>query len=280
MEDVKGNTQAAIEAGKQLAAKTGEVIMVNDTPVMLVSRDVELKQFPEHRERPVRVEAGIQATSHTAFVDYFNRFKDKNSIIFFDLENHKIKGVLDYHETGDNEAANAANLPRHGKHTVTYDCPLTPEAKHWLEGNSKHMDQFLFAQFIETGMLEIVDPVAATMLEIASSLQAKSNVNFRSGLRLDNGAVNLSYQEDVQGSAGVDGNLQIPQKIVLNICLFRGDTVAYRIEANFRYRVAGGKLALWYELVRPHAALEDAVTAIAGKIKTGVGETSLFESKL
>ena len=111
------------------------------------------------------------------------------------------------------------------------------------------------------------------MLEIALTLEAKKKVNFVSGLRLTNGSNEFTYEEQVDGSAA-KGKLKIPEKISLGIPVFlNGDP--YKVEANFRYRIGdGGKLQMWYELVRPHVIIDDAVANLRDKIVAETGLTA------
>lgn len=246
---------------------------IQGTPFIIVPHGCELKTFPELRESPPHVNASVTVTSAAAFLAYFNRFANPDSTILVDIEKAKIHGVIDYHIQEDDIV-----LPQHGKHTVTYPCPLTPEAKKWFDNHKVAMNQADFAQFIEDGLLEIIEPSGSEMLEIASTLQAKNAVNFRSGVRLDNGQAQMTYEENIQGSAGVSGQLNIPQKIAIALRIFRGDDVAYRIEANFRYRIKEGKLSMWYELIRQHTAREDAVKQIIETIKNGMKQGHIIEA--
>lgn len=264
--------QSAINAGAAL--NTGKVIDIHGTPALVAAPGHTVHQFKELRERPERIAKTLKVTSHKSFVEYFNRFADEDSTIFIDYEKKRFVGELDYHQSGlhDNEGA------RHCAHKVSYDCPLTPEAMRWIENDGKPKSQFDFAQFIESGAPEIIEPQAAEMLEVALTLAATNSVNFRSAVRLQNGAQQFKYEENVQGQAGVAGQLEIPSKIALALKLFRGDEVAYRIEANFRYRIKEGQLVLWYELIRPHVALEDAVKAIAEKIEAEIKTGHIIEA--
>lgn len=271
-----GNVQAAIEAGQHMAHAAREVILIGGTPHIILPAGMTLNPLEKLRERPFHLEKTVNVSSHSDFVAYWNRFADKDSTIFYDTEKHQFIGVLDYHEDGagsvdDTDYANTSlNRPRFGLHKVIYNCPKTVEAQRWLNNSGRKMSQMEFAQFIEDGAPEIRDPDSAYMMEVATTLSAVNKVNFQSGVRLQNGAVSLTYQEDIQGSAGANGQLQIPTKIFIGLLLFRGDTEGYKLEANFRYRIEGGKLSLWYELVRSHVALEDAVKAIAKTIKEGI----------
>lgn len=257
-----------------IKAEIATLLNVQGTPAIIVPEGCTLETFEGLRKNPARVERIQSVTSAASFLAYFNRFANPSSTIFVDVEKAKINGIIDFH----GPQAGAEPIPHFCSHRVTYDCPLTPEAKKWFDSNRQQMNQTEFALFIEDGLLEIAEPAGAQMLEIASTLHAKTAVNFRSGVRLDNGQVQMTYEESVQGQAGTAGQLSIPQKIVLHLRIFRGDDVAYRLEANFRYRVKEGKLTMWYELIRPHVAREDAVKTIVKAIETGISTGHIVEA--
>ena len=260
-----------------IKAEIGQEFTVNGLPMVIIPEGADLKQFPDLRLAPIRIERMVIVTSALAFVDYFNRFADMDSTIFVDVEKRKFLGILDYH-IHHNIDAQGEPTPRHCSHKVAYDCPLTPEAKKWFDFNKKAMDQTEFASFIEDGILEITEPAGADMLKIASTLQAKNAVNFRSAIRLDNGQAQMTYEENIQGSAGVSGQLNIPQKITIVLRIFRGDISGYQLEANFRYRIKEGKLTMWYELIRPHMVIEDAVKEIGATIRTSITTGHMIEA--
>jgi len=255
-----------------ISASIGEEIVINGLPMVIIPEGAKLEVFPNLRQDPVRIERHVLVTSAISFLAYFNRFANPDSTIFVDIEKAKIKGILDYHIAGN------GGIPQHCVHIVSYDCPVTPEAKKWFDNSKQQMEQTQFAQFIEDGLLEIIEPSGSEMLEIASTLQAKNAVSFRSGVRLDNGQAQMTYEENISGAAGVSGQLTIPQKIVLVLRIFRGDESAYRIEANFRYRIKEGKLTMWYELIRPHIAREDAVKQIINSIQNGMATGHIIEA--
>lgn len=87
--------------------------------------------------------------------------------------------------------------------------------------------------------------------------EARQKVNFASGVRLQNGAHQLTYEETIEGSAG-KGQLTIPELIVIAIpVLLNGPR--YRVEARLRYRIKDARLTMWVELVRPHDILSHAI---------------------
>lgn len=156
--------------------------------------------------------------------------------------------------------------PGWGDHMAAYTCPLSVEWKTWTGSNGKQMSQADFSRFVEDNAPDCVSPSAADMIEIARSLEAKKSVNFSSAVRLDNGQSQLTYEETIQGTAA-KGRLVVPETFSIGIPVFESDG-RYAVTARLRYRIAeGGKLSLWYDLVRPHKIIEDAVKELRAVIE-------------
>ena len=149
-----------------------------------------------------------------------------------------------------------------------------------------------FAEFLEDNFLNIVEPDGATVLQAAAHLEAKKTVSFKSGVRLDNGAVQLSYEENVDGKGkgnlvnlsqftlgipveeNVDGkgkgNLVILSQFTLGIPVFEnGDPVA--VEARLRYRIKDDALTFTYLLNNPQKVLDAAFDAVLTKVQAETG---------
>ena len=138
--------------------------------MVVVPHGCKLESFPSLREYPSHTKANVVVYSAESFIDYLNRFKTALSVVFVDIENMVIRAVIDYHSD---------ESPNNCLHSVTYECPLTPEAKKWFDNDKKQMSQFEFASFIEENLLEVIEPSGSEMLEVASTLHAKNQVSFR-----------------------------------------------------------------------------------------------------
>lgn len=259
-EQLPNDADACLQAGVMIG--TQSLRDVQGVPTLLVPPNYTVKQYEHLLPAPVHTEKTVVCDTATSFIDYFNHFADDNSAIFCDTKAEKFTGVIDYHKT--NSAAWC-------KHRVIYICQRTNEANAWLNNDGKKMEQEDFAFFIENNALEIITPTAATMLEIATHLKAQKKVNFISGTVLSNGQQSIQYMEEIQGSAGVKGELQIPDIIELGMRIFEGGD-AYKLQARFRYRINNRKLVMWYDIIRPRqtlrAAVDDAYTVIKAGVKT------------
>lgn len=139
---------------------------------------------------------------------------------------------------------------------VTYKAELSREFSGWMKNDKQPMEQEAFAIFLEDNIEDVVEPSGDTLLSIALTLQAKTQVDFSSSKRLDNGQVQLAYTETVDARAGT-GAIEIPREFKIGCRLFKnGD--GYKIKARLKYRLGQGKVKFWYELDRPENAIEAA----------------------
>lgn len=147
----------------------------------------------------------------------------------------------------------------------------TPEWEHWTSRQGLR-DQQTFAETIEEGLKEIVSPSAAEMLELAQSFQASVSAKFKQGGQLSNGRRQFTYEEDIQASAGNEGQIIIPGEFRLSVTPFIGGEHV-DITARLRYRLppAGGALTIGYKLDRPHEAELAAFEAIRDAVGTHLG---------
>lgn len=250
------NIETAIDAGKKIAA--GNIIKINGHSTMLVPEGMTLQQFPELKEELERTQATVTTDDAESFIEYFNRYASDSSSIFLSAE--KFNGIIDYHS----EIA-----PAWCQHKVMFKPVTTTEWNKWSGANGHKFDQEEFAYFIEDCAEEIHNPPGAEMLEIATTLKAKSKVNFSSAKSLANGQTQLTYNEEIDGSAGAKGELKIPEIIDIGMRLYKGGD-AYAMKARFRYRIREGKIAFWYDLIRPSKTVDAAIDDITVNIKSKV----------
>ena len=271
MENTKtvSDIQAAIEAGKQLGAP--KVHKINGVPVVLATESIEVVALREFMERPNRIRQRVEVKDAESFIDYYNAFcPDGGGVVFCDTEHAEFVGVLDYHNH---------DLPNWCEHIVRFECTMTREWLEWTENDGQAMDQVKFAYFIEQHMDEIVKPKAAEMLEIVTTLKAKNKIAFESGIRLADGQVQLQYREEIDGQAGIKGELKIPEEFTLGIRVFEGEA-AYKVTARFRHRIREGKVMMWYDLVRPHNIVRDAVESIVDSITEKVAADLFLNGRI
>ena len=250
------NTQQLLDKMLKLGQSTGDVKNSGGLPFVVIPQDCEVQDlsaliYSRFAARPHRIIQAVTVQDVASFVAYYSLFSDPNSRIFADEPNSKVLAILDYHAAGEGS-------PRWGDHKLTLQLTASDEWKAWIgkNGQQAKMSQTDFAEFIEDHTPDIRQPDAATMLEMARTLQAKTDVDYSSAVRLNNGQVQLTYNEQVKGTFGA-GKVEIPESFLISIPVYTGSE-RVPITARLRYRLVSGKLSIWYDLLRYRDVIRDA----------------------
>lgn len=211
----------------------------------------------------------VAARTTAALVAYVSRHRTDDTSFFADVESGTVRAVIDWLPK---EPAGAHKL-----HHCVYAAPFSEEWKRWNAVNGKPLSQEVFAAFIEENRDDVVKPDGAEMLELAKTLDAKKKVTFKSGIRLDNGNVDLNFTDDTVATGGINGKIPIPTQIELGIPVFYGGD-RYRVMAFFRYRIPDGKLALWVDLHRIKHVRDAAFNDIIASVRNGCPGVPLYEA--
>ncbi len=252
---IKDALAAAVATGKPVSVDT-------DFPgqYALVPEGYELHDLQEYADVPRRVTGKVALTTVKSFLAYVERFQTPGTLVLADLAGQKFKAILDHAED--------ANSPGWGEHQATYHCPLGTAWKTWIKKDGNPMDQATFAQFIEDNLIDIASPSHTEILTVSKTLQAKKKVDFKSAVALNNGDVQFTYNETTDASAG---QISVPQTFTLGIPVFEGGA-PYEVTARLRYRINDeGKLAMWYDLLRPQRMVEDAFGEVEKLIRDKIG---------
>lgn len=254
------DVQAAISAGAAIAEPR---TIESKGMYAVVPEGWNLESLEEFQDTPARVREKLQVHDAQSFIDYINAFDvGATTVVFFDQEKERFAAVLDYHKPSNDPVAPPA--PAWCDHVVSFTCRRTVEFQTWMSANRKQMSQVEFARFLEENLPDVVEPEGARLLEIALTLEAKQDASYSSGVRLQSGAIQFTYDEEVRATSQ-KGSVEIPEQFVLGIAIHENGP-AYRIPVRLRYRLHDGKLVLWYEIVRPHRFLRDALNAIRDEI--------------
>jgi uncharacterized protein YfdQ (DUF2303 family) len=216
--------------------------------------------FNDFAGRPHRTKQNVTVLDPESFIKYWQTFSDSESRIFGDRDGRRLYGVIDYHQpTGG---------PRWLSHTCTLQLRHTEEWKTWTGKNETAMCQADMALFIEDNAPDVVDPSAATMMEIARTLSVNQDVTFDSSLRLTDGSVSFSYREETKAAAS--GTFKVPERFRILIPVFEG-MERVEIQARLRYRIPSGKLSMWYSLWRHAVAERLAFDQVMAKVSEACG---------
>ncbi len=253
------NASASIAAGVMIGAPRN---LSGHQPYALIPDGAKMEPIPrlDERERPEHTVAHPRFHDAPSFIAYVKRFATKDTVIFADsiAEQPVVVAILDYHEPGETAGDSKA---RFTSHRATFVPQLSAEWETWREKDTEVMDQVEFAKFIEDNLPDIQVPSGAEVLEMALTMEAKSEHYFKSSIRVQDGAQKLSFSEDVNAKAGNDGQITIPKEIKLLLRPFLS-SAGIEVKARLRFRPAGGKVTFWYELWRADQVLIDAFATL------------------
>jgi uncharacterized protein YfdQ (DUF2303 family) len=274
------NIPAIINAATELGAvknQKPEVKIINGIECLVKPNGevVPLVVSEKHLERPKRKRATASIYETVSFIDYVNRHKITGRTHIFGVATELGGGftaILDYHNEEPKGEITVApgEAPGWGQHVAQLELATTPEWKRWVTNNNKSLSQEAFAEHIEDNQLDIVEPAAADILDMAQLLQGKKTVTFKAGKNLRNGTVQLEYSEQIDAGRRDDA-MVIPDRFKLGIIPFVG-AFGVEIEGRIRFRIGdGGKLTFSYLLNRPYKVIEDAFKHTRHQIEAETG---------
>lgn len=210
-------------------------------------------------DRPKRKIGAVYVHDGASFAVYWAKHRvEGHSEIYADRDGRRFIAVLDAH---------AADTTDWGGHRLCLALCHSQAWQAWTAADGRYMAQEAFAEHLDDNRVDIREPAAAEMLEIAQTIQGTVKVDWQAGHRLADGQRRIGFVETNSASAGQRGELAIPTQITLGLPVFDGAEVAHQVTARFRHRIDNGQLRLMYKLDRPAdvvaAAFADVVAEIA-----------------
>lgn len=232
----------------------------------------DLQPILDKRLADPRARTGVaKHTTLASFIAHTKRFADPAvSVMFADDSTTApaLTTVFDYHEPG------YKGQPHHGRHGARYGFPLSDEWCAWKAADGKAMSQAQFAEFLETRVVDVLEPAAAgeatkklveqigialagpsTLLTLSRGLNVRVDAKVVQAVNLSTGETQVSYEETHQGREG--GSLKVPGGFAIAIPVFRGGA-RYQVAVRLRYRVAGAQISWLVALHRADAAFTHA----------------------
>jgi uncharacterized protein YfdQ (DUF2303 family) len=229
----------------------------------IVMGDARVIDLERHAAAPWRPRGTAYPKSVDAFVAYVRRHLTGSTTVWVEPLEGKVVAVLNDHREGQG--------PEWGDLRAELILPVTPEWTHWTSRDRRFGSQQEFAEHVEDGLDDVRDPAGATLLEIAQTMQATVNAEFRSASRLHDGTIAMQWTEHIDARAGSAGDLTIPQEITLGLAPFYGEQ-PYEVRARIRYRISGGNLTIGYVLDRPDVVIRDCLTGIRERLSEEFGD--------
>lgn len=213
---------------------------------------------------PKVVTQHVKMQTANSLVDYINRFKNNDTVLFADIANDTIASIIDYHtESGALDDSVKAKL---ALHRATLKLPKSLQWDTWVRGSDKLMSHREFATFLEENSVDIVSPRGADLLELCRDLQVLHNVNFSSSIRMGD-VTELAYEK--KSDATDKGGVAMPNAITLSIPVYFGESNV-TIQAFMRRKIDDGALYLGYSLSRAENVRQEEFHRIVDAVTIGV----------
>lgn len=247
--------------------KDGRIFIVHRTDFAVTE-----KTLPNATEvlMPKVAEAAVAIDTAASLIDYVNRFKNPNTVLFASEQDNKIVAVIDYHEAAIGEEPVKARL---GKQIATLTLRYADQWQTWTGRDQQLMRHVDFATFLEENQFDVSSPKGADLLELCRDLQVKAGMNFSSSIRQGD-AVSVSFQKEDDVSS--KGSISLPVSFETTIPVFFGEK-AVRVLNWSRRKVDGGQLSLGYKMSQREQIEANEFARIVGEVQAGVGNlTTIF----
>jgi uncharacterized protein YfdQ (DUF2303 family) len=261
------------DSGLMAALHALRAFKLDGVPVAAVPPDFKLESLRKY-EIPEEAAGTVAVHTLSSLADYLKLHAIDGSSVFASRDCALVCGVIDWHRP---EESTLGSNPGWARHRVEYKLEHTPEWKAWTGINGKAMSQDAFAEFLEENLPDIIEPAGASVLETASTLSGKRNVQFLSSRNLGNGDVGLMWKEETDAGGGVNGDTKVPAELLLKLPVYRGAEKAttFDVKAFLRYRIREGKLTFEVKLWRPEKAIELAFDEVAAALASELNAREL-----
>ena len=234
------------------------VIPPGGAPMAVVRSHEKLVSLEPWMPNPERIRRTVKHSCFQSFLRYLA--ENNNSYARCYVEKERVVAIFDHH--------NVDGDPDWEQHRSEFALVPSAPAAMWqsfvTKDGRRSISQMEFALLLERRAQDIVTPDASTMMEIALTLEAKPKVEWKSGIRLQDGSRQFLFEETVAAKAGTKGQITIPEKFTLGLALYEG-TAAISLDVKLRYRIENGSIAFtleWADLDEAERNTRDAIVSI------------------
>jgi hypothetical protein len=229
-----------------------------------------------------------------SLIEWTNRFKGSNSVLFCDAEQPSLTCITNYHGEGAATPEGRDPLANHCDHRGVYKFPHSEEWKAWSDFSGKWKSPGEFGEFIEDRSADFYDPtpylangtgdaaewekkladVAARLsgrfatyrrlLELSRGLEIHESQTAKFKRNPDTGEGQIFFEATQAGQDG--GKIDIPNLALIAIPVFENGA-AYTLPVRLAYRPNGGDVKFRLTLHDADKARRDAIREGAEKAK-------------
>lgn len=261
------------ELARRDAERTPDSYLLSHDTALVVARvrndeTIQVSSLEYHLDTPQRTRGHAVIHDPGDFCAAVNRLANMDhTTVWASVDAGTITAVVNDHATWDQ--------PGWRDHTITLQLQADEDWKAWMALNGELVPQARFAEFIEDVAHTVVRPDNATMLEVASTMVAKREVEFSQSTRLQTGDVLLKFEETTNAKAGTKGDMEVPEQIVVQLSPWRGVQPA-QIDGRLRFTIRNGQLAIGYKLIRPDAFRDEVFSRLVQNVEEGLDSVPIY----
>lgn len=217
---------------------------VAGVPSFVLPEGYHAQQFEGLLPRPVRPRGQYTAQDQASFRSLVQQMREDPDVIstdkpwpqsprtYVDKVKRTVLCVLN-----DTEAGRAG----HRDWRVLWEVKQSLSWAAWVHlAKQNYVSQRVLAEFIEDWRHTIVTPDAATLMELATDMQGHKGAEWRSGQRLKDGTIQVSYVEEVRAT-NREGVIEVPGALTIFVPVFDGEP-PIEVQARLRWSVDDGKV--------------------------------------
>lgn len=211
---------------------------INNVPLIIAKDDINVKSFEELLDNPKKIKSEKSFKDLRGFIDYVNDFSLDSTAAFVGASGVDV--IFDYHEK---EQAHWC------KHTAEFNLKTNSRWLEWSRNNDVWIEQRRFADMLDSGLEEILEPNQSEIIDLIKNFRATSNQEVIASDQP--GGTSFRYSKDVKGSHKTT-DVVLPGEIKICIRPFDGIDVLnadldddkklsyYNLRATLAFRVREG----------------------------------------
>jgi uncharacterized protein YfdQ (DUF2303 family) len=231
----------------QLAKETTRVETIAGVPHLIHPIGTQATAMANLLDCPNRVRRTIDLADLDELANYLAELQATGDcsypVIFADYSQKKFTLYPDFHTGGKVEWLD---------HLVTTQLTFSREFTTWRQKSGSRMSQTDFAEFIDTNVVDIIEPSGSVMLTMAQTLEATRTEVFKSAVRVSSG----EHQFTWANTGDAHQNTLIPERFKIAVRIYQGDEDSIELTAKLYYRIKDGAITFFYQLHRVDEIIE------------------------
>jgi len=260
--DTIDNASTLLAAGRVSAGQQKVLRVDGEAPVYINANGtpnvVDFAAWEKWQPNPARKRANILVSTLDSFIQYLDTHKEMGTIVVIKTGLNgnapEFISTIDYH---------SMDVPGWREHTITLVLTLDHDWMAFQEKDDQFMTQSEFAEFLDDNGVLFSSPSGADLLELITNLEGHSNASIKSHVRLRDGTIRLTYDEEAGvKSKTTSQEVILPDTINLSVPVFVNGA-PYPLKARLRYQVGQGRVSFKLKLNRPQDVVKTCLQDMA-----------------